>query len=304
MPWAMTGADALPDGSFACAGTHRKQLTIWRVAGTNVTPLHTGPGKEFTAVCTCGPRVVCATATGPAYVFDTSDGTPRTFKLPPLPAGEKEWIYGAASLDGDTVLIGGTHGLVFLTPSTGQATRRRLSEFGVRRPGRTIHNIVRAEDGRAFVIGAKGLFVEYRHDAGGSVRELTSGPTVAGHEAFFQGAAECGGEVYASWFSGAHAFLSVHRDGTFQPVDMPIPITPGHGTAALCGDGTRLIVAKHEVAAGVTGDWQVVGRFSDPKETTVAVTRSPVGSALVVGANGSLLVRVGEEWRSTSIPQG
>jgi hypothetical protein len=199
-------------------------------------------GKELTAACACGERVLCAALDDQAYLVQGADVVP--IKLPE----RSDWIYGAAAVSDDMALLGGAGGLFELSIDHRAITRRRLSEFNISRPGRHVLRIVRAGE-RTLVLGKKNLLVEYR---GGSAIELVDRRAISA-ELFFTGAVQLGTDL---WLTGSHSlrpFLARLAGNAVQFEDLPLT---GKSLPVLAALGDELLVGAERVLARRSGQWR------------------------------------------------
>jgi hypothetical protein len=249
----------LADGRLIAAATDRRTNSLWQFDLPAWSQLAEWTGKEITACCGVGDDVVCPALDGQLFVW--SHGQLHQHALP----DKTMWIYAAAALDDGRALLGGNGGLVFFEPATGQLVHRRLSEYDVKRPGRTIHGISRSE-GRTFIVGAKNLVLELRGDA---PVEIADRSTFAGRELLFLSAASvtaasdsnasAGGRL---WLAG-HGLLASLDEGGPHIFENPLGDRNRLvGIASHCG---QLVAFQDEIMLGEPGAWRpLIEGFNAP----------------------------------------
>src|SRR5688500_6478467 len=158
MKQSIVGSAQLRSGEVVCVTTQRTQSAVHVFDGSRWQQTAHWRGHELTSACACGDTVVCAALDDLVYLVRGTEVSEL-----PLPK-QGDWLYGAAALSDDTALLGGSGGLVLVSVAGRTATRRRLSEFNISRPGRDILAIVRIAN-RTLLLGKENLLVEYRGDS-------------------------------------------------------------------------------------------------------------------------------------------
>ena len=274
MSRSIVAAGTLRSGQIVCVATERSHNTVYALDGRRWEQLVRWPGTEVTAACACGDTIVCAALDDVVYLVR---GT--TVTRAALPDGS-DWVYGAAALSDDEALLGGA-GLFVLSVADGTVTRRRLSEFGISRPGRQVLGVVRT-GGRTLVLGKKNLLVEFRGD---SAAELVPAKALAGRELFFRAAVDVDGVLWLAG-TGPRAFLARHEGDTVRAEEIPVD---GQSAPVLAGlGGGELLLGAERLFAGRPGGWRELLAGPVPSGPVVATTPCPDGARVcVVSAGGS-----------------
>jgi hypothetical protein len=233
----------LADGLFVAAATDRRTNSLWQFDGAAWSKLAEWKGAEITACCAVGEDLVCPALDGKLFIW--SQGQIQQLALPTTTM----WVYDAVALDEQRALLGG-EGLVFVEPKTGGVIHRRLGDYGVSKPGRTIHGVCRSE-GRTIIVGAKNMVLELKDDA---VVELANRGTFGGRELFFRGAAVCNDRLWISGWTGSVGVL-VALDAA-GPKVYDDPIGPGKPSFGLRCHHGELIAYQDEIMIGGPGNWR------------------------------------------------
>jgi hypothetical protein len=269
MAASVVDVDRLPTGEVVCATTTRKKNAVWIGNGRGWMLLVEWSGKEVTACCACGPSVVCPALDGVLYIV--TGGEVRTIPLSDVDA----WFYGCRALDENRALMGGSNGrLAIYDHRSGAVERRKLLDFGVDKPGRTIH-AVSAYDGRIFLTGKKNLLLEYRED---EPIERATKAVFGGRELLFLGATPHAGRI---WLSGFGMLAAVPDAGL--PGDAVVWEEPLWGRNSRVGvrpfrDG--LMAFQSTIVVGYPGTWRpLVARFDTGG--LAAVEDSPIEGEII-----------------------
>src|SRR5688572_7578360 len=191
------------DGTLFCAASStrpesRTQATrVLSLDGKTWVPVAGWTGKRVLAAAAVGGHVLCPALDGILYSCDPRTGHVRQAALPDA----AEEVSACARLDDRTAVMagGGATGLLFVSADDLAVTKRRLSEFGVSKPGRNVHALANV-GGRVYLAGGKGLLAVYE---GGAVRELTTRSSFAAGEVLLSSVAALGDDVYVVGFSSS-----------------------------------------------------------------------------------------------------
>lgn len=274
------------DGTLFCVASStrpesRTQTTrILRLDGTTWLPVAEWTGKLVVAAAAVGGHVLCPALDGILYACDLRTGQVRRAALP----DEAEEVSACAALDDRTAVMagGGPTGLLFASADDLAVTRRRLSEFGVSKPGRNVHALANV-GGRVYLAGGKGLLAVYDR---GDVRELTTRSSFAAGEVLLISVAAVGDDVYVVGFSSStgHAAYAV-RDKVARPIDLPFDPS-NRQTPALRNWGDQLLVFGQTVHRGLPGNWSRWGGDFTSGDLAFAVAMPDGDTVCVAQSDG------------------
>jgi hypothetical protein len=274
----------LAGGRLIAGATNRRLNSLWQFDGNAWSGLAEWKGKEVTACCGVGNAIVCAALDGELYVWSEDQLHKHTLPDPTM------WIHAATALDDTRALLGGSGGLVFFEPLSGELQHRRLSTYEISKPGRTIHGISRS-DGRTFIVGAKNLVLELQGDR---IVELANRASFGGHEILLLSAAYCQHRLWLSGFGDLAAL-----DGNGVQIYENVFGNRLRGIGLQCHHG-ELLVFQEQIMLGDPNNWRpIISGFQAPG--LIAVESLPDDQLCAVTYAGESFVLQGNSVRAVPI---
>lgn len=254
---------------------HRFQDSRWRL-------WRRWSGDEITTCAVCQETLIVCEADGLIRSFGAQQET--TLK------SDLGWLYGAATLSDDTVLLGGERGVVgLLDLSRNEMASSSLAELGAAKPGRDILNIVTL-DGQPLLLGRNRLVAAY---SSSECEELTeAGPrSETRFDVYY--ACRADGAIWVSGLFGVAPSLGRLSDRKIVPIQSP---DPGDAAPALFVSGTKLQALSDDLwtlepASGWKRE-ELHGR-----EAPLAAMETLGDDAIALSENGQCFVRSSGSWR-------
>jgi hypothetical protein len=260
-------------GNVVCVTSTRAEsrtqgTAAWRLVGERWEEVARWKGKMITAVAACGGWVMCGGLDGALYGVELEKGEVKQTKV------EVEAEFGAATgvSEHRALFAGGAGvGLVSVDVPSMEVKRKALGEYGVSRPGRTVHAMAKWGS-KVLMGGAKNLVYVYEDDR---IKEIAGKASFEGKEFLVDGVAGVGGEVFVSGIMSPLRKLYRHAGGSAWEEVQPPTTQEAGGAARICALGDRLLAGGESIYVREGSGWR---RWCDSLAPERILWMTPAGA--------------------------